>query len=531
MKFIKHSMTFALVGFISFNAFSFGYDAISSATPKQTTPPKESTPVSPQKETQTKKEAEIKVTPKPQENTTVHIVKKGDTLTLIAKKYNLTLSSLLKLNPSIKNSSDLIVGQKIIIKSSGQTPVVKTEVAPPSPEKNKPLTPAKSSKVKAYENGTYRGSYLEGGIQQVGLEFTLSEGVIEKAKYRTLTYKGVDYLKPTIAKEEHLKKQYDTLLEGLIGKTFEEARLLLQTPDKLVKNIKTETDTLTGATLRSQKVSSALQDGLNRTPYTTQSSSTTYDNGLYRGVFVDGGQEQVGVEFTLTDNKVSKITYSTLAYKEDNYYASSAKEKTLSLREQYEALLQYLLNKDIRFSLGALRFPDLIAPNKIVENDAITGATLRSGKVISAVTDALNRGVYTPQSPNQVTLDRYLKTYENGTYRGTFQHKGEQQVALEFKIKDGKIHSIEFKTLAYKGINYLKDSSNAKSVALKKQYQALLNVLIHKPLVEVAALYTPEKIVATQQVETDALTGATLRSGKIISAINDALNRGLYKKD
>lgn len=531
MKFFKHGITLALIGFLSLNTMTFAYDAMSSATQKEATPPKETAPVAPKKEApkeEAPKVQEEKKRPQeekslPKEDPSVHIVVKGDTLIGIAKNYNLTLNELLKLNSSLKESDELVLGQKILIKGTEQKPPVKAPVPPTSPS---PKTP----KLQTYENGIYRGSYLDAGIEQVGLEFTLKEGVIEKAKYRTLTYKGVDYLKPSVKREEHLKNQYDTLIKGLLGKTVAEARLLLQTPEKLVKNIKTETDALTGATLRSQKISSALQDGLNRSPYSSQSSQPSFDDGVYRGIFTDGGQEQVGVEFTLSDNKVSKIIYSTLSYKDDHYNAPDAKEKILLLREQYDSLIQYLIDKDIRLALSALRFPDLIAPNKSLENDALTGATLRSGKVISAITDGLNRGVYTPKSANQVNLDRYLKTYEDGTYRGTFQHKGEQQVALEFKLKGGKIHSIEFKTLAYKGVNYLKDTSSGKYILLRQQYETLIKALLQKPLTAVASLYTPEKIVQTEQIQTDALTGATLRSGKIISAINDALNRGLYKK-
>lgn len=45
-----------------------------------------------------------------------HIVKKGENLTLIAKKYGTTVNNILKLNPSIKNPNLIYVNQKIRVK-------------------------------------------------------------------------------------------------------------------------------------------------------------------------------------------------------------------------------------------------------------------------------------------------------------------------------------------------------------------------------------------------------------------------------
>ncbi|MFJ7746597.1 LysM peptidoglycan-binding domain-containing protein [Peribacillus sp. NPDC097295] len=50
-----------------------------------------------------------------------HVVKLGDTLSEIAKKYNLSLSSLLKLNPSISNSDRIRIGQSIIVSGKATT--------------------------------------------------------------------------------------------------------------------------------------------------------------------------------------------------------------------------------------------------------------------------------------------------------------------------------------------------------------------------------------------------------------------------
>ncbi|MFJ7830995.1 LysM peptidoglycan-binding domain-containing protein [Peribacillus sp. NPDC097284] len=48
-------------------------------------------------------------------STKKHVVKLGDTLSGIAKKYNLSLNALLKLNPTISNSDRIRIGQSIIV--------------------------------------------------------------------------------------------------------------------------------------------------------------------------------------------------------------------------------------------------------------------------------------------------------------------------------------------------------------------------------------------------------------------------------
>jgi uncharacterized lipoprotein YehR (DUF1307 family) len=109
----------------------------------------------------------------------------------------------------------------------------------------------------------------------------------------------------------------------------------------------------------------------------------SYENGTYRGVYGEA-DNQVTIEFSLKDNIVTKISYRNLAYRGVNY---RTEEGVASLRNQYQALIDHLVGKDIRDSL-----PELYKPGQIV--DAVGGATLRSGKVISAIRDALNRGVY-----------------------------------------------------------------------------------------------------------------------------------------
>ncbi|MGE7601560.1 LysM peptidoglycan-binding domain-containing protein [Peribacillus sp. NPDC097675] len=54
-------------------------------------------------------------------STKKHVVKLGDTLSDIAKKYNLSLTSLMKMNPSISNSDRIRIGQSIIVSGIATT--------------------------------------------------------------------------------------------------------------------------------------------------------------------------------------------------------------------------------------------------------------------------------------------------------------------------------------------------------------------------------------------------------------------------
>ncbi|SHJ63958.1 FMN-binding domain-containing protein [Geosporobacter subterraneus DSM 17957] len=124
---------------------------------------------------------------------------------------------------------------------------------------------------------------------------------------------------------------------------------------------------------------------------TESKTSQSYENGTYRGAYIDGGYMQVGVEFKLEDNIIKSMALKHLEYKGINYLKEEENKTVVGVRGQYQKLADYLVGKDIRDSLS-----DLYDPGKIVtENvDALTGATLRSGKIISSVRDALNRGVY-----------------------------------------------------------------------------------------------------------------------------------------
>lgn len=57
------------------------------------------------------------------------------------------------------------------------------------------------------------------------------------------------------------------------------------------------------------------------------------------------------------------------------------------------------------------------------------------------------------------------------------------------------------------------------------QYRQISERLEGELLSRIFALYDPESLVD----DVDGFTGATLRGSKVISAIRDALNRGVYQ--
>lgn len=115
-----------------------------------------------------------------------------------------------------------------------------------------------------------------------------------------------------------------------------------------------------------------------------------HEDGIYRGVFIDGDAIQINVEFTLQDGVVQHASFRHLRRDED-YHLHAIEEPYRSVIQQYQEALNHLIGKEIETHLQ-----DLYTPQKIVgtQVDGYTAATLRSNKIISAVRDGLNRGVY-----------------------------------------------------------------------------------------------------------------------------------------
>lgn len=115
-----------------------------------------------------------------------------------------------------------------------------------------------------------------------------------------------------------------------------------------------------------------------------------YEDGTYRGIFADEDSIQVNVEFTLEDGVVTEASFRHLR-RDDDYHLEAEEEPYASVVQQYHEALDHLIGNELQTHLTDLYNPEDIVTTEV---DGYTAATIRSNKIISAVRDGLNRGVY-----------------------------------------------------------------------------------------------------------------------------------------
>ncbi len=242
----------------------------------------------------------------------------------------------------------------------------------------------------AFPDGIYRGFYYDGGIEQIAIQFEMQDGLFTSIVYRGVKYKDGDYMiEDASDAQKATLDQYEQMAAYLIGKGIEAIDDLYQ-PYDFVEDV----DAVTTATVQSSKLISALWDGLNRRPFKLIDTSKLpqpedYADGLYRGSYMEGGSEEVAVEFRLRNNCFFDVSYRALQYKGVDYLSADAPEAIRQMAGQFEQLLDYLEGRPV----SAVN--DLYQPAEMVDDtDTSTGATIRAPKVISAIWDALNRHAY-----------------------------------------------------------------------------------------------------------------------------------------
>ncbi len=244
-----------------------------------------------------------------------------------------------------------------------------------------------------------------------------------------------------------------------------------------------------------------------------------YPDGIYRGFYYDGGIEQIAIQFEIRGGVFDSIVYRGVKYKDGNYMSEDASDAQKATLRQYEQLAAYLIGK------GVEAIDDLYTPYDIVEDvDAVTTATMQSSKLISALWDGLNRRPYKLVDTTKLPAP---ETYADGTYRGSYMEDGGEEVALEFVLLDGCFQSVIYRTLQYKGEDYLAPDAPGAVTQIARQFEALTEYLIDKPVSAVNDLYRPGDMVP----DADGFSGATIRAPKVISAIWDALGRHAYRLD
>ena len=122
-----------------------------------------------------------------------------------------------------------------------------------------------SAEMHEYPDATYRGVFIDEGIIQVNLQFTLEDGVVTAASFRHLVGAIPEY---SLDNDEEpyrsVVAQYKEALQYLVGKPLGTALKDLYEPGNVVT---LEVDGYSGATIRSTKIISAVRDALNRGPY------------------------------------------------------------------------------------------------------------------------------------------------------------------------------------------------------------------------------------------------------------------------
>ncbi len=241
-----------------------------------------------------------------------------------------------------------------------------------------------------------------------------------------------------------------------------------------------------------------------------------YPDGIYRGFYYDGGIEQIAIQFEMRGGVFTSIVYRGVKYKDGDYMIEDASDAQKATLAQYEQMADHLIGK------GVEAIHDLYSPYDIVEDvDAVTTATVQSSKLISALWDGLNRRPFKLIDTSKLPEP---EPYLDGVYRGSYMEDGKEEVALEFRLKDGVFSDLSFRALQYKGVDYLAQDASETVRQLAGQFEQLLSYLQGKNVSAVNDLYQPANMVE----DADAFAGATIRAPKVISAIWDALNRHAY---
>lgn len=247
------------------------------------------------------------------------------------------------------------------------------------------------------------------------------------------------------------------------------------------------------------------------------SAETVYPDGIYRGFYYDGGIEQIAIQFEMENGLFTSIVYRGVKYKDGDYMIEDASDAQKGTLKQYEQMAAHLIGK------GVDAIDDLYQPYDIVHDvDAVTSATVQSSKLISALWDGLNRRPFKLINTSKLPKP---EAYADGIYRGSYMEGGSEEVALEFRLKDNLFEEISYRSLQYKGVDYLSDDAPETIRQIAGQFEQLLGHLKGKPVSAVSDLYQPAAIVQ----DADTFAGATIRAPKVISAIWDALNRHVYR--
>jgi len=116
-----------------------------------------------------------------------------------------------------------------------------------------------------YADATYRGIFADRDSIQVNVQFTLEDNTFTDLSFRHLYHGRVNYLEEEEGVFAKIAKQHKEALSYLEGKDVSAVDDLFE-PENVVEEYK-EVDGFSAATIRANKIISAVRDALNRGPY------------------------------------------------------------------------------------------------------------------------------------------------------------------------------------------------------------------------------------------------------------------------
>lgn len=362
-----------------------------------------------------------------------------------------------------------------------------------------------------YADGVYRGFYNDRGIEQLSVQFTLQDGRFTSVVYNAINYKDGDYLADDATDiQSQVASQYEEAAAYLQGKPVDALTDLIDPTA-----VTTDRDAVTSATLRTNKLASALMDGLNRgvlipTSTTVFQTPDDYPDGIYRGFYYNGSSEQIFVEFSIKNNSFTDVDLKELAFDGTDYLADGLSAQQQDAADSYLSACKALTGKPLLSLTGLYG-----------DTDAVSGATTPVSQLLSAIMEGFTRNVYTPV---ETTVLSQLSGYQNGAYRGFYYEDGFEQISVQFELVNDTFVSVRFRGMNYTDGNYLCEEPSAAQSAVYHQYLALADYLTGKNISALYDLYAPDTIVS----DADGCSAATLPASKLISALMDGLTRGLY---
>lgn len=342
--------------------------------------------------------------------------------------------------------------------------------------------------VTRYPDGIYRGTYYDYSTEQLAVEFEMKNQQFEAIRFIGMRYRDGDYLNRNATQaQQAIVAQYQTAADFLLQKGVDSLTDLYKKP-----TIIPDVDAVTGATLKTSAVVSAIYDGLSRMPFSwDEAGAFSFDtpvcDGRYRGFFYENGIEQIAVEFEIKDGAFALLQIRSIKDEQGEFCKETSREY-----ETVSRCLQYLENKP----LSALaELDDVVARMTLGDNKI-------SCKLRCAIFGGLSRGPF--QSDD---ASRFFECFsaDDGTYRGHYYDNGIEKLSVQFEVEDGRLHNISLRG---------KQENLTENVQLEA-YERACSLLEGKSFGAVNSLYS--------------LSDASFEAGELTYAIADALTRGPYK--